>query len=361
MLNRQYRAGRHSGTNPKGHTVNASKSNASTDVAVVEEKLSPAQAAIIAQDEMRPTLLSVDDATRANIIRDAAQTEAVVGFLLEKGSVASVEMLNAMTRLRRIFPASEDVRAILGDDACDLLGQTAEYKAAMQDINGQAHKALVSRLRRDGYIGDVAANIATSRLDTVRKGVSAQYRKYVEGVALNACDGDQKAAAALLLAHGFRHHTGIETKKAPQLIRPGQVLEVVDANDKAAAAAEGVRNVGGALLKVLNPPPVAGTQTEANEPNEQSDQVKPGETADVEIAQVTGGKVTDPNVLINEAVGMLRTAAQVLATGRKMTLKQRNAHRENILSAVRTLVGELEGTMAPEQVVDVNAEVTASK
>lgn len=336
--------------------MTATKNTTSTEVATVEEKLSPVQIAHQRQEAIRPIVLHVDEEVRLQILTEAAQAEAVVAFLGQKGSVAALEMMNSMAKLRQLFPAAEKRKSLLGPDACDLYGETDPYKKAMGEVNNGARKHLVSRLKRDGYLGDMAERMADDLLKRVRSSASLAFRRYVEEVALTTCEGDEKAAAALLLAHGFEHHTGIETKKAAQLIRPGQTVEVAEDT-----TAEGVRSVNGVALKVLNPAPKAGDKTEANEPETQSDQTTPNQTADAEIAEITDGKVTDPNVLINEAVGMLRTAAKLLANGRKMTLSQRNTHRKNIQSAVRTLVGELEGPMDADKVGDITAEVSASK
>jgi len=331
----------------------------STDIAV-EEKMNPAAAAMQRVAELRPVLNIVDDETKAARLDDAAKTIAVLAFLGQKTDVARLDMFNALTATRLMFPAADEVRKLLGDDAPDLRGQTPEYNAAITEVYAAARKSLVSRLRRDGYLGEMADNLATARIESLRKTVSLDYRKHMELVA-----AEQDNPAAFLLAHGFEYNTAIGTKKAPQAI-PAKTSVVLRAEDGTLiVGTEGDKlvqvddpdNKGSKIWKAVRPTPKAGHKTTANEPKEQGDQVPPTQDADHQEAAVLGDSLLDPQAIINQAIGMLNRAAGLIpgsALAADDMLETRNALRQSLLAATSAAAKAL--VPAPAA-----AKVTASK
>jgi hypothetical protein len=202
------------------------------------------------------------------------------------------------------------VRAILGDDAPDLRGQTTEYRDAIEEVYTAARKILASKFRRDGYLGDMATDLADARVESLRKTVSLDYRKHMEQVA-----SLQENPAAFLLAHGFEYNTAVGTKKAPQAI-PAKTSIVLKAED-------GTLHVGrtGDVLvpgeesgtwALQSPATHVGDATPANEPVEQGDQATPTETADATekaLADAIDTSLGNPVERVHFVIANLRTVA----------------------------------------------------
>jgi len=252
-------------------------------------------------------------------------------------------------RVRRMFPAVDSVREILGDDAPDLAGRSPEYKAALKRMNEGARDDLIAALRSEGFTAKLAIAHADAELESLRKSISRGIRIAVEeeARALLKSDG-REAAARFILGHGFGYSGevpgGAEARVIQAkswMLKDGQ-LQLPEGK----VISENGRDVVDAVQQ--------------GQPQDSSDEVPAGDTADNDIAEKVNGAVVDPNALINEAVGMLRTAAELIAKNPKgMTKAQRTTHRKNVLSAARTLIGELEATLSDTANVETGA-VTAS-
>ncbi len=263
------------------------------------------------------TVVTVDPtSTRPLIIADAsviaentakvAKSVGLLAFLQEKGSVAREDMLEAIIRVRQMFPAPEAVRAILGEDTPDLGGQTKDYQNAVGDeVYATARKECYNRLRRDGYSTEVAKLTAAARVEALRKSLTRDMRFKMEEIA-----SGQKNPAVFLLAHGYAYNGQLGKD---QILGKGDHL-----NPETGALVKGAQ-------AALDAPPV-----------EQSDQATSTETADAEIAAAAAAveeSLTNPASRLNFAIGEIRTAAKSKRIA-DMTSAEGRGHLVNLLSVV---------------------------
>jgi hypothetical protein len=184
-----------------------------------------------------------------------------------------------------MFPATEKVRAILGEDSPDLIGGTQEYKGAVESVYDTARGILTRKLRP--VMGtDTAKAVATAKVESLRKSLSIDIRKEIEVIA-----GGQKNPALFMLGHGFARSTALSAKS--QVIPEGAALVIKD-------------GVGTVQL----PKPKKALD---GAPDDATDQVNPDETADAKAkaaAKAAHEESTNPAGLINTAMGMVRTATE---------------------------------------------------
>jgi len=295
------------------------------------------------------SLIMASDRVRTNAEKKVTSLMAETAAHGIRAERALETLVTEYLRVRRMFPAVDSVKEILGEDAPDLAGRSPEYKAALKRMNEGARDDLINALRKEGFTVKLATAHADAELETVRKSISRGIRIAVEeeARALLKSEG-REVAARFILGHGFGYSGEVPGGADARVIgakswslKDGQ-LQLPEGK----VISENGRDVVDAVQQ--------------GQPQDSSDEVPPGQTANDEIAEIVNGAVVDPNALINEAVGMLRTAAKLIAKNPEgMTKAQRTTHRKNVLSAARTLIGELEATLSDTANVETGA-VTAS-
>jgi hypothetical protein len=285
------------------------------------------------------TLILASDRVRHNVEAKVASLSAEYGVLSAKADRQAETMAGEYLRLRRMFPAIEAVRTILGEDTPDLAGRSPEYKAAIGRVNEVARDEMVNALRRDGFTVKLAIANADNEMERIRKSVTRYIRIAVEDEAKAILRAEGRAAAAtFILGHGFgfsgevgKAGSGIITSKGWTL-KDGQLQ--LPEGEKISEDGKGVVKIN------AQAPPV-----------EQSDQTVPSETADKVEAERLGDGLLDPQAIVNEAIGMLNRAAGLIP-GADLPLDVRNSLRAALLAATKNVAVVL---------VPASAKVPATK
>ena len=238
------------------------------------------------------TLIVADDAVIAGQAKNVATQIGTLAFQQEKTARVAVEMAQQVLHLRRMFPASEKVRAILGEDAADLIGETDAYqKVVGEELYSAARKVAQTKLRREGYVPDMAETVAKARVDSLRKSISRYVRIAIEGVAR-----DQENPALFLVAHGFSANKEVGKDG---ILKGGETTLQLDSGEWT-------------VTSPINDNAAQNTGDVA----EPSDQVKPGETAEAvaashasELAGDAEPTLSNPKERVHLVVGELRTVA----------------------------------------------------
>lgn len=295
----------------------------STNVEVLDNvnvpvPVEPTLALIIASEKVRQNA----EAKVAHLMAD----NALHAVRLDKsGETLSAEYL----RVRRMFPATDTVISILGEDAPDLAGRTPAYKEAVKRMNEQARDEMIASFRKEGMTIKGATQSADNELERIRKSTSRSIRLAVEAEAkaLLKAEG-REAAATFILGHGFGFSG--EVGKAEDAVVQAKSWKLAKAEDGTFALAlpEG-KVIGEDGRSVVDANPQA-------EPVEQADQATPSETAEAEIAAAAAAveeTLTNPASRINFAVGEVRTAVTDKRVS-DMTSAEGRGHLTNLLSVV---------------------------
>jgi hypothetical protein len=246
----------------------------------------------------------------------------------------SAETLAAeYVRVRRMFPATDAVQGILGEDAPDLAGRTPAYKDAVKRMNETARDEMIAAFRKEGMTIKGATASADVELERIRKSTSRSIRLAVEQEAkvLLKADG-REAAATFILGHGFGYSG--EVGKAEDAVIQAKSWKLDKGEDGTVRLAlpEG-KVIGEDGRSVVD----ANQQAE---PTEQSDQATPTETAEAEIAaaaEAVNETLTNPLSRLNFAVGEVRTAAQDKRT-QDLTSAEGRGCVVNLLAVVSELI-----------------------
>jgi hypothetical protein len=292
------------------------------DAAPVLVSAEPTLSLIIATDKVRQNA----EAKVAHLMAD----NALHAVRLDK----SAETLAAeYIRVRRMFPATDTVRSILGEDAPDLNGRTPAYKDAVKRMNETARDEMIAAFRKEGMTIKGATQSADNELERIRKSTSRSIRLAVEAEAKAILKAEgREAAATFILGHGFGFSG--EVGKAEDAVVQAKSWKLAKQEDGSFALAlpEG-KTIGEDGIAVVDANPQA-------EPAEQSDQATPSETAEAEIkaaADAVEETLTNPLSRLNFAVGEVRTAAQDKRT-QDLTSAEARGTVVNLLAVVSELI-----------------------
>lgn len=236
------------------------------------------------------SLLVVDAETQLTIAHETAEAIAEVGYLSSRNSRARQLMFDAVIKLRRTFPATPQIRAILGDDAADLRGQTPEYTSAVSKVYDEAREIVLRKLKRE--IGaDSARKVAKAEIDTLRGNISNDIRRELESSAKATKD-----PALFMLGHGFERNSAMGKNQA---IPEGAKLELTTGEDGVVTGAS-----------VVLPKPLAAPKPDAGG----TPPTETGEQLITALAKELGTQTSNPKGNVNVGVGALRS---ILATDPK--------------------------------------------
>lgn len=269
-----------------------------TDVEVVES--------VPATIDPTLTLIVASETVRNNAISKVAHLIAENGVLSAKADRTFESMAKEYLRLRRMFPATDSVKAVLGEDAPDLAGRTPDYKLALAKLNDEAESEMVLALRKEGFTIKLATANAEAEMERVRKSITRYVRIAIEGEAkaLLKAEG-REAAARFVLGHGFGYSGEVTSKSYAGVIEDKTWKLAKQEDGSYALALPAGKVIGSDGRTVTNAKPLDAP------PVEQSDQATPTETAEAQATQDAaemGVTTGTPQGRINLAVGELNTA-----------------------------------------------------
>lgn len=245
-------------------------------------------------------ILIVDDDTRLSIAHDTARSISESMYFGVKASQARTDMFDSVLKFRRTFPASEGVRAVLGADAADLIGQTPEYASAVAGVYEEAKRNLVSKFRRE--VGTEKAKVWAEReIKNLKQNIGNDIRAEIEHTARG-----QKDPVLFMLGHGFQPRKG-----APKsaVLQEGVKLELLTGEDGAVTGAKVVLPKAGKIAQ----------------PVEDSSKTPAGDTAEnllKGLAEKLAEPATNPISNVNVGTGALRSILAMTTSGKVNGLTQ---------------------------------------
>ena len=203
-------------------------------------------------------------------------------------------VMKEMRAHRLMFPAQDSTRAILGDNAPDLIGATKEYQSSWGRVTAQAIEQATALLVEEGASEKAALANAREEAETFRKSVSRRFRLTMESEARKL--GEAKGRI-FLLAHGFAYNG--ECGKG-QLLHKGSKLVLP------AGSPEGTALTAANAVYQLE----TSNAVQTGQPATSTDAVPAGQTVEATtnaLVDATQGDASDSNV-----VALLAAATEAL-------------------------------------------------
>jgi len=233
---------------------------------------------VVSQAPGLPTLTFIvaSDTVRRNVVSKAAHLVAEAGTANAVGERKNEQACQEYLRLRRMHPAVESIRAILGDDTPDLAGKSDAYKADKAALEEQARDEMINKLRKEGFTIKLATAQADAEMERIRKSVTRFIRIAVEDEAKAIRDSQgREAAVKFVLANGFGYSGEVTNKSYAGIVESKEWKLDKDGNvtlPEGLTFSENGRDVVKAVQQL--------------EPAEQSSNVPTAETLQAELLQL---------------------------------------------------------------------------